>query len=367
MTTLLKDLYDKDFLVELSTEIFKYDCNFDKNKFIKSLLNDNWNKKELKERMRAIVIAINNYLTPHSLEKRIDILKKTARSIKKGKYSGLRLMIFPNYIEQYCEEKDYLLAMSALEFFTEIASAEFAIRKFIKINQETTLERMLYFSKSDNYHVRRLASEGCRPLLPWGSHLERLKHHPQPIIEILENLKFDSELYVRRSVANNLNDISKNAPDLVIKLLSKWQKENVDEYIIKHSLRTLLKKGNKSALAIMGIKSDEKEKKYEIKDFSLEKKQVSLGQNLIFSFILHNLVPNNKIRLEYGVHFLKKNGHLNKKIFQIATKNFDKGCFKFNKKHLFKDFTTRKHYAGQHFIELIVNGIAVNKTNFDLR
>ena len=365
--TLLKNIYDTKFLTNLAQEISKYDIDFDKENFVKSLLEDNWQDKELKERMRAITTAIHSYLTSELLEERINILKKTASSIKKDKNSGLSLIIFSDYIEQYCHEKDYNLAINALEFFTPIASSEFGIRKFIQIDQERTLQHMLNFSKSDNYHVRRLASEGCRPLLPWGVRLTELKNDPTNIFPILENLKFDPQLYVRRSVANNLNDISKDHPDLVVTLLTQWQKEGVDEYVIKHSLRTLLKQGNIPALAIIGIKSDKKGQKYEIKDFSLEKKQVNLGQNLAFSFILHNLVPNNKIRLEYGVHFLKKNGHLNKKIFQITTKNFDKGCFEFRKKHLLKDLTTRKHYLGQHYIELIVNGVAVTKTNFDLK
>jgi len=364
---LLKDIYNEEFLSSLAKEISIYDYCFNQDNFIKSLINNDWERRELKDRMREITVSINDHLTATTLKGKIEILKKTSLGITKCKNSGLSLIIFPDFIEKYCEEEDYALAIPALEFFTSIASSEFAIRKFIEIDQTKSFIHLDKFSKSQDYHVRRLASEGCRPLLPWANRLNNLKNNPEPIIKILENLKFDSELYVRRSVANNLNDISKNQPDLVIKLLKKWKKQKVDPFIIKHALRTLLKQGNVDALSIIGIKTDKKDQKYSIKDFSLEKKQINLGENLVFSFALLNLEPNNKIRLEYGVHFLKKNGTLNKKVFQITTKDFEKGDFPIRKKHLFKDFTTRKHYEGQHMIELLANGRMVTKINFDLK
>ena len=364
---LLKNIYCEEFLSQLASEVSLYDSGFDKISFIKSLLSDNWAKKELKERMRAITIALNNYLTPKTLFQKVEILKSTCKSIVKDKNSGLSLIIFPDYIEVHCEEKDYDLAISALEFFTSTASSEFAIRKFIEIDQVKSLKILEKFSKSNNYHVRRLASEGCRPLLPWAKRLNSIKENPESILKILETLKFDSEIYVRRSVANNLNDISKNHPKLVTDLLSRWKIEKVDQYIIKHGLRTLLKQGNINALSIIGIKTDEKDQKYSIKDFYLEKEQLSLGDKLAFSFTMLNSQENNKIRLEYAIYFLKKNGSLNKKIFQITTKIFEKGSFSLKKNHLFKDFSTRKHYEGQHFIELLANGRSVIKTNFDLK
>ena len=278
----------------------------------------------------------------------------------------MAFIVFPDFVEQFCDEKEFDLAINSLEFFTEFGSSEFAMRKFIEINQDEAFKYLEKFSKSKNYHIRRLASECCRPLLPWGNVLQNLKKNPTPILKILENLKFDDELYVRKSVANNLNDISKNNPELVLTLLEKWKKENVAEFIIKHALRTLLKKGDTKALFLIGIKNDEKEQNYVIKDFYLEKPQVNLNNYLNFRFDLENFKSNNKIRTEYAIFFRKNNGSLSKKIFQITTKNFEKGVFKISKKHLFKDFTTRKHYIGEHFISLIVNGLEIEKIKFDL-
>lgn len=364
MATLLKEVYNSEFIENLSISISKFDSSFNQKNFKEFLLNNSWCEKSLKERMRAISIALNEFLTPNSINEKIEILKKTVIHLQKNTNSSLSFIVFPDFIEQFCDDFD--LAINSLEFFTEFGSSEFAMRKFIEINQDEAFKYLEKFSKSKNFHVRRLASECCRPLLPWGKLLRNLKENPEPILKILENLKFDEEIYVKKSIANNLNDISKNNPDLVLKLLERWKKEKVSEFIIKHALRTLLKNGNPKALFLIGIKNNKKEQNYIIKDFYLEKPQVNLNNYLNFGFDLENFKSNNKIRIEYAVFFLKKNGSLSKKIFQISTKNFEKGVFKLTKKHLFKNFTTRKHYFGEHFISLIVNGLEIDKIKFDL-
>jgi 3-methyladenine DNA glycosylase AlkC len=256
--------------------------------------------------------------------------------------------------------------MNALEFLTQFGSAEFAVRQFIKLDEARALKFFVKWSKSPNYHVRRLASEGCRPRLPWGEALQNFKKNPAPILPILENLKFDESVYVRKSVANNLNDISKDNPDLVLDLLQKWQHEKVSESLIKHALRGLLKKGNKTALKIIGVEAENLSKNFNIQSFALEKAVLNISQVLNFSFVLENKASNNKIRLEYVVYFLLKNGSYGKKNFQITTKNFAKGVFSFTKKHAFFDLSTRKHNAGKHLISLIVNGVEIKKLQFDL-
>lgn len=366
MADLLKEVYNSEFIENLSISTYKFDSNFNQKKFIKFLLNNSWYEKSLKERMRAISIALNKFLSPILISDKIEILKKTAIHLQKNKNSSLSFIIFPDFIEQFCDNNNFDLAINSLEFFTEFGSSEFAMRKFIEINQDEAFKYLEKFSKSKNFHVRRLASECCRPLLPWGKVLRKLKENPEPIFKILENLKFDREIYVKKSIANNLNDISKNNPDLVLKILESWKEQKVSEFIIKHSLRTLLKKGNSKALSLIGIENNKKEQNYIIKDFYLEKPQVNLNNYLNFGFDLENFKSNNKIRIEYAMFFLKKNGSLSKKIFQISTKNFEKGVFQLRKKHLFKNFTTRKHYFGEHFISLIVNGLEIDKIKFDL-
>jgi 3-methyladenine DNA glycosylase AlkC len=279
--------------------------------------------------------------------------------------SGLALIIFPDFVEVF-GLKNFDESMDALEFFTEFGSSEFAVRQFVKLDQKRALEFFKKWSKSKNHHVRRLASEGLRPRLPWGEALNEFKKNPSMILPILENLKNDESEYVRRSVANNLNDISKDHPQLVVDLMKKWQKQKVEEKLIKHALRTLLKKGDKQALTLVGINCNNLSEKILIENFSLQKRSVKISQSLIFDFALRNQASGEKIRLEYAVYFLKQNGAHTKKIFQITTKNFAEGVFNFSKKHHFRDMTTRKHYAGEHLISLVVNGSEFQKLQFEI-
>lgn len=361
----LKEVYNRDFLQSFADAVLLADKKFAAQKFLKNCSGKNWQEKELKQRMRAIALALDESLSANDYLQKITVLKKVAQTISKNKFSGLALIIFPDFVEVF-GLKNFDESMRALEFFTEFGSSEFAVRQFIKLDQKRAFTFVKKWSKSKNHHVRRLASEGCRPRLPWGEVLQNLKKNPAPILEILENLKYDESDYVRKSVANSLNDISKDHPRIVLDLAEKWRKERVRDNLIKHALRTLLKKGDQAALKIIGISCNNLSKNFAIQSFSLQKSVVEISSDLVFDFVLENQVPSNKIRLEYVVYFLKQNGSFSKKNFQITTKNFAKGVFAFAKKHSFRDLSTRKHYAGKHLISLVVNGVEIKKLQFDL-
>ncbi|MBP7710601.1 MAG: DNA alkylation repair protein [Rickettsiales bacterium] len=381
---LLKEVYGDEFLKALAAAILKFDAQFNAKKFLKIDLR----AQELKQRMRSITLALDESLSPKKYQQKVEVLKKAVVAISKDKNSGLALIIFPDFVEvfgvseilkQVQDDKIknrhpelvsgsieiFNFSMQALEFFTEFGSSEFAVRQFIKLDSKHALTFFKKWTKSENYHVRRLASEGCRPRLPWGEALPIFKKDPTEILPILENLKCDESEYVRKSVANNLNDISKDNPEVVLELLAKWQGE-VSERLTIHALRTLLKKGDQRALKLIGIERNILSENFAIESFSLQKAVVKISQDLSFDFALHSKAPNNKIRLEYAVHFLMKNGSLTKKNFQITTKNFAKGVFSFTKKHSFRDLSTRKHNAGRHLISLVVNGLEVDKLEFNL-
>ncbi len=377
----LKEVYDQKFFKSLgealekacltkphSTKTYptKTYPKFDQQRFLDLVLDKAWSQRELKQRMRHISTCLNQTLT-NSYRQNIEILKQTATFIKKDKMSGLSLVIFADYVEVFGLD-DFATSIIALEFFTEYGSSEFAIRHFLVKYEKTTLKQMLLWAKSDNHHIRRLATEGCRPRLPWGIALAQYKKNPQPILPILEILKNDNEEYVRRSVANNLNDISKDNPEIALDLAIKWLKNADDNLtkLIKHGLRSLLKKGNKRALQLFAINSNHQAM---IELFDLQKDFVkvtnNLEQDLQFSFKLINQ-KTTKIRLEYAIYFLMKNGRYSKKIFQITQKYFDKGEFPFIKKHSFRPITTRKYYTGKHQIALVLNGIEMFKKEFEL-
>lgn len=356
----LKDEYNKAFVESLANEITKYDKAFDSNSFIKQIINKDWEKKELKERMRFITEMLNKHLN-YKYPKQIDTLKKVVVN-----YSGLKGMLFPDFVQVYGLD-DYKTSISALKLFTQHSTAEFAIRPFIEKYPKETMAQLFEWTNNENEHLRRLASEGTRPKLPWASPLRKFIKDPSPCLPILENLKADSSLYVKKSVANHLNDISKNQPQLVIQLAKKWHRKNTDSnWIVKHALRTLLKKGDKKALAIFGL---DDAKGIDVKNLKLSETEIKISEFIFFEFdVINSSNKNRDIRLEYKIDYVKANGSTSGKVFQISEFNL-KGKTKkaFKRKQWFKELTTRKHYAGKHKITLIVNGEEKTSTLLKLK
>ncbi|HYQ58464.1 MAG TPA: DNA alkylation repair protein, partial [Draconibacterium sp.] len=195
----------------------------------------------------------------------------------------------------------------------------------------------------------------CRPRLPWASGVPALKKDPSLILPILEKLKNDPEEFVRKSVANNLNDISKDHPDLVLDICGRWQgKSKNTDWIIKHACRTLLKQGNKRAMLLFGFANPEL---MTVEDFQLSNTSPAIGDDISFRFKLAlNTKQKQKVRIEYIVHFVKASGKTSPKVFQLKEVEMKPGVHTIIKKHTFKNMSTRKHYPGMHKFEIVVNG-----------
>lgn len=356
----LKNIYNEKSLKELSVVIKKHYRNFNEKSFLETFKTKNWKQAELKARVRIITESLYEHL-PSDYQKALEILTPASSHVK-WSYFGI---FFPDYVECYGLDS-WGLSMKALKVFTQSSSGEFAIRPFIEANQDKAFKEILKWSKDKNHHIRRLSSEGCRPRLPWGKKLNNLIKDPSPIMQILDNLKDDPELYVRKSVANNLNDISKDHPDLVLKLAKAWigKSENTD-WIIKHGLRTLLKKGDKRALKLFGHGDT---KGLEVKELKLNNKEIKLGEKLEFNFTLTNTNNTSReVRVEYAIHYQKKGDKLSKKVFQLKKLKLSKGEIQLRSTQRFQDFTTRKHYAGAHVLEIIVNGEVMSDAEFKLK
>jgi hypothetical protein len=194
--------------------------------------------------------------------------------------------------------------------------------------------------------------------------LPKFKKDPSLILPILEKLKNDASEDVRRSVANNLNDISKDNPELALEICEKWhgQSENTDK-IVKHACRTMLKAGEKRALAIFGYSDPSL---IGVENLSLDKKALNIGDVLTFSFDI-TVRKMSKVRLEYAVYFAKAKGKSTKKVFKITEKDYESGTFSITRKQSFIEQTTRKHYPGTHHISIIVNGEEKAKASFELK
>jgi 3-methyladenine DNA glycosylase AlkC len=355
----LKERFNVALITKLASKIKEEYTAFPVSAFTEEVLNKDWQTMELKQRMRHISQALHAHLPP-SYSQRIEILRKAAPD-----FSDFTAMLFPDYVECYGLNTP-AISLPALAHFTQFSSSEFAIRPFILQDQKAVMLQMMEWSKHENHHVRRLSSEGCRPRLPWAMALPAFKSDPTPILPILEQLKEDPSEYVRRSVANNLNDISKDHPDLVLRIGRSWYGKNpTTDKLVKHACRTLLKAGNEKALQLFGFKGDAKVK---LLIFRLSKQKIKLGAHLDFEFELQlQSKAAQRIRLEYMVYFMKANGSLSKKIFKISELQMQPNEKKsVNKRHAFKDLTTRKHYLGLHQLAIVINGKEMENVSFTL-
>ncbi len=249
------------------------------------------------------------------------------------------------------------MAMHAFYEITKRFSAEGSIRYFLKAHPEKTVAVLHEWAIDSNVHVRRLVSEGTRPILPMCMQLPQFKKDPTPVLALLEKLRDDPALYVRRSVANNLNEIAKDNPDQVTDTLARWNQSSSPHtpWLTRHALRTLIKQGNPQALALLGYPSCVA---LDIQQFRVSPKNISLGKSLNLSV---TLVSQEKkpiqLMIDYVVHHMKANGKTRPKVFKWAKKTLRPGeTLTLKKRHSLREITTRKYYAGKHEVELQING-----------
>ncbi len=339
--------------------------NFDEQKFKNLIFDENFENYELKQRLTHTTKVLK-YFLPESFKEATNTIKLLIENLNEANMTeqSMEFMFLPEYIELYGIE-DYENSVIAFEYITQFTSCEFAVRPFLKKYPKEMLNQMILWSKHKNNKVRRLASEGSRPRLPWAMALPTFKEDPSAILPILENLKIDDCEVVRRSVANNLNDISKDNPSFVIKIVKKWIGKNSEtDALIKHACRTLLKQGDVQILKLFGFESD----KIEVSNFYIQTPTVKIGDKLDFSFSLLNKDNNpQKLRLEYGLYYMKNNGKLSKKVFKISEREIESNkLYEIKRKQSFKIISTRKFHTGLHQLSIIVNGIEGDKKDFEL-
>ncbi len=366
MSKLFKDLYNEAFFHLLTEALNKTLPDFNRLKFLEDIYDAEWEQRELKQRMRHIAASLKKHFASDYSQGAKQLLALVAHFRNEQiNDKGLELMFIPDFVEQYGLEH-YHESVSALEQITMLTSCEFAVRPFIIRYEKEMIEQMQLWAKHRSWQVRRLASEGCRPRLPWAMALPALKENPSAIIPILEELKNDPSEIVRRSVANNLNDISKDNPALVIKLAKEWKGLSKEtDWLIKHACRTLLKAGNKEVMQLFGFGSIEQ---FQLEHFEIETPSVKIGDSLTFSFCLINQSAHEqKIRLEYGIYYQKANGTLSRKVFKISEKLYARQSeTQVKRQHSFRLITTRRFYPGTHMLSLIINGNEVDERSFEL-
>ncbi|MBY0516952.1 MAG: hypothetical protein K2P81_08595 [Bacteriovoracaceae bacterium] len=324
------------------------------------------NELELKGRVLLLTQGLAVEL-PEDFRVTAKILKQV---IRKKQLQGFELWPISEYISQYGTDH-FDESMDLMYWLTQQFTAEFAIRPFLQNDPKRVLKKLGTWIQDENVHVRRWLSEGTRPILPWGGKIQSFIKQPATI-PLLESLKFDEALYVRKSVANHLNDISKDHPELVVKTLKRWVETAPPihatkiEWIKKHALRTLIKKGHKGALRLMGVRDDLSLK---ISGFKLNKKEFKVGDSLEFEFVLQSTgLDVQKIIVDYGLGFVKSNGSLSTKIFKLKTMSIhSKQKVHFKKKHSLKVITTSTFYSGRHELCVHVNGKVLKRVKWDFK
>ncbi|MCT4647063.1 MAG: DNA alkylation repair protein [Carboxylicivirga sp.] len=371
MAELFKNLYSPQFFDVFTEALDAVIDHFDKESFLKKVYVAEWEDMELKQRMHHISMLMATYLS-NDYKSSIEQIHEIIAVLKENdvdnrvKYRDLVFILLPNYIEHY-GINDFQASVEAFRGITPFSTCELAVRPFIIKFEDQMMERLQEWTKDTNHHVRRLASEGCRPRLPWGMALRAFKSDPSPILPILEALKNDPTEYVRKSVANNLNDISKDNPQTTIDIAKRWKGQSKEtDWIVKHACRTLLKAGNQEMMKLFGYGSIEN---IEIQNFELSSSFVRVGDALEFSFDLNNHSDKSElIRLEYAIYFLKKNGSRTKKVFKISEKNYPPhSSTSMSRKQSFKLVSTRKYHLGEHLVSLIINGVEVEEGSFELK
>ena len=358
MAELLKDVYSPAFIDSVATQFqIVYPC-FEKQPFINTIFDHQWQQKELKARLTFIAQTLHQFL-PQNFKESTSILKQVAPH-----FSSYEAMFFPAFVEIY-GLNEYQTSIDTLAVLTQFSSAEFAVRPFIIKYPEKMMAQMLKWAEHENYHVRRLASEGCRPRLPWACALPEFKLDPTMILPILEKLKDDNEDYVYRSVANNLNDISKDNPLIVVNIAQRWLQDAPSKnrtWLVKHACRGLLKSAEPTVLTLFGFASP---KHIQLQQLQVDE-SVCLGNKLNFSFLLSSSTTLGKCRLEFAIGFMKKNGKQADKIFKMSESEITSNTKLFNKQFSFKAISTRKYYLGTHQLCLILNGVKMATQDFEL-
>jgi 3-methyladenine DNA glycosylase AlkC len=357
----LKNMYNRAFAEVLSGAVGAVHAPFDAADFHARLFDDAWEARELKGRMRHITHSLRATLPP-AYRDALAILRAAAPSLKGY---GFAPMIFPDFVEVYGLE-DWDASLPALEQFTQQTSAEFAVRPFLLQDQPRMMAQMRAWAEHPSEHLRRLASEGSRPRLPWAMALPALKADPAPILPILDRLRDDESEYVRRSVANNLNDISKDNPDIVLEVLRDWAKDaspNVQR-LTSHALRTLIKAGHPEALGLLGYAN---EAEFAVSDLTASE-SVTVGDSLTFAFaVTSHADTEHAAMIDYAIVFRRANGQPSRKVFKGTKRVFAPGeTARFEWRHSFRPITTRVYYPGEHTVEVQVNGTVLARQTFAL-
>lgn len=374
MPDAFKLVFNQDLIDSLSSHLHQQFPEFDPAAFVAMAAHD-LDSLELKQRSQQITQALLEHLPQDSDLCRKGIVaalhpdqepEELITPINDDGIRGWAIMPLADAVVARMGDDEVEETLDCLAQLTCRFSAEFAIRPVIAAHPERAMAIMSSWCQSPNRHIRRLASEGCRTRLPWGLQLKILMQKPEWVWPILEALIDDPEEYVRRSVANNLNDISKDNPDWMIERVQSWlpEADKRRKALLKHACRGLIKQGDKRILSAFGFGAVD----VSLENLTIATPTVVLGQALTFQVQLKsNEVQTRELLLDFVIYHKKADGSLKPKVFKWKQVSIaPEQVITLEKRHPMKKITTRVYYPGEHQIALQINGVELERFGFEL-
>ena len=364
----LKNHFGADVPPAIASMIAAVHPSFPVKKFTRDALAG-YEPLSLTERGWHIARVLRQHL-PDDYPRAVDILVRSSslpsgRSVGSGMGSFL-LMPHCFYVAEY-GLAHFDESMAAQHALTQRFTCEFSIRPYLIHHTQKTLAQLRHWAADPSEHVRRLVSEGTRPRLPWAVRLSAFQADPAPVIELLELLRDDPALYVRRSVANNLNDIGKDHPKVLARTAQQWLKgaSPEREWVVRHALRWAVKQGQPGALKALGFG---KAAEVRIAKVSITPGRANIDGTVTIAFDLHNpLARPQELMVDMAVHYVKANGKTQAKVFKLKAARLAPGeTAGFRKTLSLRQMTTRRHFPGHHRVDALVNGQAFELGSFDL-
>lgn len=366
-----KNLFNVPVIRAMADHLARVDGNFDSEAFV-AFATEGLDRLELKERASRLTDALERHL-PQDFASAVHILCSALDPNPEDQHQppqGIRgwpVMSMAEFIARRGQDPaDVPMSLNALKDMTSRLTSEFAIRPFLIHHPQHTLATLHTWVLDDLDHVRRLVSEGTRPRLPWGLRLKNFVKDPDAVIALLEQLKDDPSEYVRRSVANNLNDIAKDHPDRIAEMAQTWMvgASKDRQRLIRHALRTLIKDGHPGAFKALGYDSAQ----IDMVRFNVTTPNVHLGRDLVFDLdITSKIKTEQALIIDYAIHHRRANGHTTAKVFKWKNIVLKGGAsLSATKHHAFKQITTRRYYPGLQHVEILINAKSVAKADFEL-
>ncbi len=360
----LKDhLFNRQKVEYLAALFASHNASFSERKFVASVMRK-LPSLELKQRITLIAETLENHLSRHFPDAAVQLVESLPPRLDESKtdddYGDFIIAPLGEFVVRNGMSREHLaLSLQTLKEITQRFSMEDAVRAFIRQFPQETLRELTRWTKDSNYHVRRLVSESTRPLLPWSG---RIDLPVEAALPLLNKLHADRTRYVTRSVANHLNDIAKTNPELVIQALQNWrdlarQDREELQWMTRHALRTLIKRGHAGSLCLLGFNPAPR---LSLGELRISKHRLTPGETLAFTLEISALRDESLV-IDYAIDFVKAGGKRSTKVFKAAKLSMKKGETRtLCKKHkLHAQATTYQLYAGKHLLTIQINGQSV--------